>query len=90
MGDGGFVIALEKRGYVKGGPFTPEATVENPDAGKFGRPLILSPSDTLHHSLPLSPLIYYESFERPLLPVSILSCLLSTVTFSIVLQSHRP
>ncbi|KAK4289590.1 hypothetical protein Pmani_037450 [Petrolisthes manimaculis] len=32
IGDGGFVIALEKRGYVKAGPFTPEATVENPHA----------------------------------------------------------
>ena len=34
IGDGGFVFALEKRGYVKAGPWTPEATVENPDAGK--------------------------------------------------------
>ncbi|XP_058028555.1 betaine--homocysteine S-methyltransferase 1-like isoform X2 [Ahaetulla prasina] len=32
IGDGGFVIALEKRGYVKAGPWTPEATVENPEA----------------------------------------------------------
>ncbi len=32
IGDGGFVFALEKRGYVKAGPWTPEATVENPDA----------------------------------------------------------
>ena len=34
IGDGGFVFALEKRGYVKAGPWTPEATVENPEAGK--------------------------------------------------------
>lgn len=34
IGDGGFVIALEKRGYVKAGPWTPEATVEHPEAGK--------------------------------------------------------
>ena len=33
IGDGGFVFALEKRGYVKAGPWTPEATVENPEAG---------------------------------------------------------
>ncbi len=33
IGDGGFVFALEKRGYVKAGPWTPEAAVENPDAG---------------------------------------------------------
>merc|ERR1719207_528026 len=32
FGDGGFVFALEKRGYVKAGPWTPEATVENPEA----------------------------------------------------------
>jgi len=34
LGDGGFVFALEKRGYVKAGPWTPEATVENPEAVK--------------------------------------------------------
>ena len=34
IGDGGFVFALERRGYVKAGPWTPEAAVENPDAGK--------------------------------------------------------
>ncbi|XP_064097364.1 betaine--homocysteine S-methyltransferase 1-like isoform X2 [Macrobrachium nipponense] len=32
IGDGGFVIALEKRGYVTGGPWTPEAVLENPEA----------------------------------------------------------
>jgi len=32
IGDGGFVFALEKRGYVKAGPWTPEACVETPDA----------------------------------------------------------
>jgi betaine-homocysteine S-methyltransferase len=35
IGDGGFVFALEKRGYVKAGPWTPEAAVEHPDAGLF-------------------------------------------------------
>ena len=34
IGDGGFVFALEKRGYVKAGPWTPEATVEHPEAGR--------------------------------------------------------
>ncbi|KAK4293996.1 hypothetical protein Pmani_033347 [Petrolisthes manimaculis] len=34
VGDGGFVIALEKRGYVKGGPWTPEASVQYPEAVK--------------------------------------------------------
>lgn len=34
IGDGGFVFALEKRGYVKAGPWTPESTVEHPEAGE--------------------------------------------------------
>lgn len=32
IGDGGFVFALEKRGYVKAGPWTPEAVLEHPEA----------------------------------------------------------
>lgn len=32
IGDGGFVFALEKRGYLKAGPWTPEVTVEHPEA----------------------------------------------------------
>lgn len=34
IGDGGFVFALEKRGYVQAGPWTPEAAAEHPEAGK--------------------------------------------------------
>ncbi len=34
LGDGGYVIQLEKRGYVKAGHWTPEAAVEHPEAGK--------------------------------------------------------
>ena len=34
IGDGGFVFALEKRGYVKAGPWTPEAVIEHPEAGQ--------------------------------------------------------
>lgn len=34
IGDGGFVFALEKRGYVRAGPWTPEVNVEYPLAGK--------------------------------------------------------
>lgn len=37
VGDGGFVFALEKRGYVKAGPWTPEAAAEHPEAGKSRR-----------------------------------------------------
>ncbi|HEV8306441.1 MAG TPA: homocysteine S-methyltransferase family protein [Methylomirabilota bacterium] len=32
LGDGGYVLELEKRGYVLAGPFTPECTVTNPEA----------------------------------------------------------
>lgn len=32
IGDGGFVFALEKRGYVRAGPWTPEVNVEHPSA----------------------------------------------------------
>lgn len=32
IGDGGFVFALEKRGYIKAGPWTPEVNVEHPEA----------------------------------------------------------
>jgi len=35
IGDGGFVFILEKRGYLKAGPWTPEVTVEHPEAGNF-------------------------------------------------------
>lgn len=34
MGDGGFLFCMEKRGYVKAGQWTPEVTVEHPEAGK--------------------------------------------------------
>lgn len=34
LGDGGFVFELEKRGYVKAGPWTPEANCEHPEAVK--------------------------------------------------------
>lgn len=34
LGDGGFVFALEKRGYVKAGPWTPEVVMEEPAAVK--------------------------------------------------------
>ncbi|KAG7264232.1 hypothetical protein CRUP_022237 [Coryphaenoides rupestris] len=32
LGDGGYVFELEKRGYVKAGPYTPEAAAEHPEA----------------------------------------------------------
>ena len=33
VGDGGMTFCLEKRGYVKAGPWSPECTVESPEAG---------------------------------------------------------
>ena len=33
VGDGGFLFCMEKRGYVKAGVWTPEVTVEHPEAG---------------------------------------------------------
>lgn len=35
LGDGGFVFALEKRGYVEAGPWTPEAVIEHPEVGSL-------------------------------------------------------
>ncbi|KAL9957818.1 hypothetical protein ACROYT_G034766 [Oculina patagonica] len=32
VGDGGMTFCLEKRGYVKAGPYSPECTVESPEA----------------------------------------------------------
>ena len=32
IGDGGFIFSLEKRGYVKAGPWTPEGVMEHPEA----------------------------------------------------------
>src|ERR1700687_880164 len=32
LGDGGYLLELEKRGYVRAGPFTPEAVLEHPSA----------------------------------------------------------
>jgi betaine-homocysteine S-methyltransferase len=32
LGDGGYLLELEKRGWVRAGPFTPEVALQNPDA----------------------------------------------------------
>ena len=34
IGDGGFVFIMEKRGYTKVGQWTPEVTIEHPEAGR--------------------------------------------------------
>lgn len=46
LGDGGFVFALEKRGYVEAGPWTPEAVIEHPEAvSQLHREFIRAGSD---------------------------------------------
>ncbi|XP_033634391.1 betaine--homocysteine S-methyltransferase 1-like [Asterias rubens] len=48
IGDGGYVFALEKRGYVKAGPWTPEATVEYPEAVRqLAREFLRAGSDVM-------------------------------------------
>ncbi|HEY7687691.1 MAG TPA: homocysteine S-methyltransferase family protein, partial [Dongiaceae bacterium] len=32
LGDGGYLLELEKRGYVQAGPFTPEVSITHPEA----------------------------------------------------------
>jgi len=32
LGDGGYLLELERRGYVRAGPFTPEVSITHPDA----------------------------------------------------------
>jgi betaine-homocysteine S-methyltransferase len=32
LGDGGYLLGLEKRGWVRAGPFTPEVAFTNPEA----------------------------------------------------------
>jgi betaine-homocysteine S-methyltransferase len=32
LGDGGYLLELEKRGHVRAGPFTPEVVLDNPEA----------------------------------------------------------
>src|SRR5438093_7710404 len=32
LGDGGYLLELERRGYVRAGPFTPEVSVTHPEA----------------------------------------------------------
>jgi len=32
LGDGGYVLELEHRGYIQAGPYTPEVAIEHPDA----------------------------------------------------------
>jgi betaine-homocysteine S-methyltransferase len=35
LGDGGYLLELERRGYVQAGPFTPEVAIEDPEASQL-------------------------------------------------------
>ncbi len=48
LGDGGYLLELEKRGYVQAGPFTPEVVIEHPDAlAQLHREFLLAGADVL-------------------------------------------
>ena len=48
FGDGGYVLELEKRGYVIAGPFTPEVVLDHPEAVKqMHREFIRSGSEVI-------------------------------------------
>ena len=48
LGDGGYLLELEKRGYVQAGPFTPEVVIEHPEAlEQLHREFLLAGADVL-------------------------------------------
>merc|ERR1712037_2290 len=72
IGDGGFIFALEKRGFVKAGPWTPEATVEHPEAVRqLHREFLRAGSDVMQA------FTYYASEDKLtwLVSIATLTCL---------------
>lgn len=61
IGDGGYVFELEKRGYVKLGPSTPEAAVEFPKAGKKSE---IATKKTISHLIKIVILLSAEAACR--------------------------
>ncbi len=56
LGDGGYLLELEKRGYVQAGPFTPEVSISHPDAlAQLHREFMLAGAEVLQT------LTYYAS-----------------------------
>ena len=48
LGDGGYLLELEKRGYVQAGPFTPEVSLTHPEAlAQLHREFMLAGADVL-------------------------------------------
>lgn len=59
LGDGGYLLELEKRGYVQAGPFTPEVVIEHPEAVlQLHREFVLAGSEVLQA------LTFYASREK--------------------------
>ncbi|HKZ98212.1 MAG TPA: homocysteine S-methyltransferase family protein [Thermoplasmata archaeon] len=59
LGDGGYLIELEKRGYVQAGPFTPEVVLKNPAAlGELHREFLDAGAEVLQS------LTFYASKEK--------------------------
>jgi betaine-homocysteine S-methyltransferase len=48
LGDGGYLLELEKRGYVRAGPFTPEVSITHPDAlGELHREFVRAGAEVI-------------------------------------------
>jgi betaine-homocysteine S-methyltransferase len=59
LGDGGYLLELEKRGYVQAGPFTPEVSITDPEAlAQLHREFLRAGADVLQA------LTFYASEEK--------------------------
>jgi betaine-homocysteine S-methyltransferase len=59
LGDGGYILELERRGYVQAGPYTPEVAIEHPEAlRQLHREFLRSGADVLQA------LTFYASREK--------------------------
>jgi betaine-homocysteine S-methyltransferase len=59
LGDGGYLLELEKRGYVQAGPFTPEVSITHPEAlEELHREFLLAGAEVLQT------LTFYASEEK--------------------------
>lgn len=59
LGDGGYLLELEKRGYVQAGPFTPEVSLTRPEAlAELHREFLLAGAEVLQT------LTFYASEEK--------------------------
>ena len=59
LGDGGYILELERRGYVQAGPYTPEVAIEHPEAlRELHREFLRAGADVLQA------LTFYASKEK--------------------------